>query len=196
MCIFRGLLVTFARLKRIHSQASSLEDFKNLEKIVSETVLVPSLEINRRAILGSLLLLKQALEKASAQKMGTGFQSLHVGHPRVPAAFVTCIPEVRDVTLRVPHALLGQVLSNIDELFDRTEFSAAPDPGWPDCFNSGVFVFQPSLETHGLLLQHATDHGSFDGERRDAGGGWEGRGPFPAPIPLPHPHSPWIWEWH
>ncbi|XP_045850349.1 glycogenin-2-like isoform X6 [Meles meles] len=55
------------------------------------------------------------------------------------------------------------VLANIDELFDRTEFSAAPDPGWPDCFNSGVFVFQPSLETHGLLLQHATDHGSFDG---------------------------------
>uniref|UniRef100_A0A452Q9S9 glycogenin glucosyltransferase n=1 Tax=Ursus americanus TaxID=9643 RepID=A0A452Q9S9_URSAM len=55
------------------------------------------------------------------------------------------------------------VLSNIDELFDRTEFSAAPDPGWPDCFNSGVFVFQPSLETHGLLLQYATDHGSFDG---------------------------------
>lgn len=55
------------------------------------------------------------------------------------------------------------VLANIDELFDRTEFSAAPDPGWPDCFNSGVFVFQPSQETHGLLLQHATDHGSFDG---------------------------------
>ncbi|XP_040122333.1 glycogenin-2 isoform X2 [Oryx dammah] len=55
------------------------------------------------------------------------------------------------------------VLSNIDELFERREFSAAPDPGWPDCFNSGVFVFQPSLETHSLLLQHATDHGSFDG---------------------------------
>ncbi|XP_033276148.2 glycogenin-2 isoform X4 [Orcinus orca] len=55
------------------------------------------------------------------------------------------------------------VLSNIDELFSRRELSAAPDPGWPDCFNSGVFVFQPSLETHGLLLRHATDHGSFDG---------------------------------
>ncbi|XP_032475336.1 glycogenin-2 isoform X7 [Phocoena sinus] len=55
------------------------------------------------------------------------------------------------------------VLSNIDELFSRRELSAAPDPGWPDCFNSGVFVFQPSLETHGLLLQHATNHGSFDG---------------------------------
>ncbi|XP_032123689.1 glycogenin-2 isoform X2 [Sapajus apella] len=55
------------------------------------------------------------------------------------------------------------VLSNVDELFDRGEFSAAPDPGWPDCFNSGVFVFQPSLHTHKLLLQHATEHGSFDG---------------------------------
>ena len=68
-----------------------------------------------------------------------------------------------------PHALSPQVLSNIDELFDRREFSAAPDPGWPDCFNSGVFVFQPSLETHSLLLQHAVEHGSFDGTLR---GSW------------------------
>ncbi|XP_030623475.1 glycogenin-1b [Chanos chanos] len=55
------------------------------------------------------------------------------------------------------------VLSNIDELFDREELSAAPDPGWPDCFNSGVFVFRPSNETYGKLLQYCTEHGSFDG---------------------------------
>uniref|UniRef100_A0A8B9JWB2 glycogenin glucosyltransferase n=1 Tax=Astyanax mexicanus TaxID=7994 RepID=A0A8B9JWB2_ASTMX len=55
------------------------------------------------------------------------------------------------------------VVSNIDELFDREELSAAPDPGWPDCFNSGVFVFRPSNETYGKLLQHCTEHGSFDG---------------------------------
>ncbi|XP_035513364.1 glycogenin-1b isoform X2 [Morone saxatilis] len=55
------------------------------------------------------------------------------------------------------------VLSNIDELFDREELSAAPDPGWPDCFNSGVFVFRPSMETYGKLLQYCTEHGSFDG---------------------------------
>ncbi|XP_035513356.1 glycogenin-1b isoform X1 [Morone saxatilis] len=54
------------------------------------------------------------------------------------------------------------VLSNIDELFDREELSAAPDPGWPDCFNSGVFVFRPSMETYGKLLQYCTEHGSFD----------------------------------
>lgn len=57
-----------------------------------------------------------------------------------------------------------KVLCNIDELFDREEFSAAPDSGWPDCFNSGVFVFQPSLKTFNLLLQFASEHGSFDGK--------------------------------
>uniref|UniRef100_A0A803K685 glycogenin glucosyltransferase n=2 Tax=Xenopus tropicalis TaxID=8364 RepID=A0A803K685_XENTR len=55
------------------------------------------------------------------------------------------------------------VLCNIDELFEREELSAAPDPGWPDCFNSGVFVFTPSFETYNDLLQLATQKGSFDG---------------------------------
>ena len=52
----------------------------------------------------------------------------------------------------------------MDELFDREELSAAPDPGWPDCFNSGVFVFRPSKETYDKLLQFCTEHGSFDGK--------------------------------
>ncbi|XP_013921804.1 PREDICTED: glycogenin-1-like [Thamnophis sirtalis] len=55
------------------------------------------------------------------------------------------------------------VLCNVDELFERQELSAAPDSGWPDCFNSGVFVFQPSLKTFKHLLQFASEHGSFDG---------------------------------
>lgn len=56
------------------------------------------------------------------------------------------------------------VLQNVDDLFDRPELSAAPDIGWPDCFNSGVFVFIPSQETYTALVSHALDHGSFDGE--------------------------------
>merc|ERR1719495_1950164 len=54
-------------------------------------------------------------------------------------------------------------LSHCDELFDREEFSAAPDAGWPDCFNSGVFVFKPSLETYTKILKYANEAGSFDG---------------------------------
>ena len=39
------------------------------------------------------------------------------------------------------------VIKNSDELFEKEEFSAAPDAGWPDCFNSGVFVFRPNINT-------------------------------------------------
>lgn len=55
------------------------------------------------------------------------------------------------------------VLQNVDELFERDEFSAAPDVGWPDCFNSGVFVFKPNMETYSKLLDFAKTRGSFDG---------------------------------
>uniref|UniRef100_A0A1B6M9I6 glycogenin glucosyltransferase n=1 Tax=Graphocephala atropunctata TaxID=36148 RepID=A0A1B6M9I6_9HEMI len=55
------------------------------------------------------------------------------------------------------------VLQNSDELFEREELSAAPDAGWPDCFNSGVFVYKPSDETYKALIEFAIIHGSFDG---------------------------------
>nr|XP_029726214.1 G-box-binding factor isoform X9 [Aedes albopictus] len=55
------------------------------------------------------------------------------------------------------------VLRNCDELFEREELSAAPDVGWPDCFNSGVYVYRPSLDTFSSLMQYAVTHGSFDG---------------------------------
>ncbi|KAJ2747058.1 glycogenin glucosyltransferase [Coemansia sp. BCRC 34301] len=41
--------------------------------------------------------------------------------------------------------------------------AAAPDLGWPDCFNSGVFVARPSVATHTRLLALLASQGSFDG---------------------------------
>ncbi|XP_058466007.1 uncharacterized protein LOC131439247 isoform X2 [Malaya genurostris] len=55
------------------------------------------------------------------------------------------------------------VLRNCDELFEREELSAAPDVGWPDCFNSGVYVYRPSIDTFSSILDFAVQHGSFDG---------------------------------
>uniref|UniRef100_A0A2K6UGL7 Uncharacterized protein n=1 Tax=Saimiri boliviensis boliviensis TaxID=39432 RepID=A0A2K6UGL7_SAIBB len=52
------------------------------------------------------------------------------------------------------------VLANTDDLFEREELSAAPDPGWPDCFNS-VVIYQPSVETYNQLLSLASEQGSF-----------------------------------
>jgi len=54
-------------------------------------------------------------------------------------------------------------LQNIDELFEQPELSASCDIGWPDCFNSGMFVFAPSRDTYDALLAFAKENGSFDG---------------------------------
>lgn len=55
------------------------------------------------------------------------------------------------------------VLQCIDDLFERPDFSACPDSGWPDCFNTGLFVCKPSLETMQELIRKAASAGSFDG---------------------------------
>lgn len=61
-------------------------------------------------------------------------------------------------------------LRNIDSLFDLTEgldanvpIAAAPDIGWPDIFNSGVFVTCPSLTIYNSLVGRAKAGLSFDG---------------------------------
>jgi glycogenin len=51
-----------------------------------------------------------------------------------------------------------------DELFDLdANFAAAPDIGWPDCFNSGVMVFKPNMADFYSLLALAQRGISFDG---------------------------------
>lgn len=55
------------------------------------------------------------------------------------------------------------IVKNCDELFENDELSAAPDVGWPDCFNSGVFVLRPSAETFKKLIEFSSEYGSFDG---------------------------------
>lgn len=56
------------------------------------------------------------------------------------------------------------VLKNIDSLFEEcSELSAAPDSGWPDSFNSGLFVLRPSESTFASLKKRMSLEGSWDG---------------------------------
>ncbi|KAL2871122.1 uncharacterized protein BJX67DRAFT_369959 [Aspergillus lucknowensis] len=51
-----------------------------------------------------------------------------------------------------------------DELFDLdVDFAAAPDVGWPDCFNSGVMVLRPNMQDYFALKALAERGISFDG---------------------------------
>lgn len=45
----------------------------------------------------------------------------------------------------------------------RPEIAAVADLGWPDFFNSGVFVFVPSEVTYRQLCEFAVTIGTFDG---------------------------------
>ncbi|CEL09127.1 Putative Glycogenin [Aspergillus calidoustus] len=51
-----------------------------------------------------------------------------------------------------------------DELLSLdVDFAAAPDVGWPDCFNSGVMVLRPNLQDYYALRALAERGISFDG---------------------------------
>lgn len=57
------------------------------------------------------------------------------------------------VVLRAPNELLKM----------DTAFAAAPDIGWPDCFNSGMMVLNPNMGDYYALLALAQRGISFDG---------------------------------
>lgn len=51
-----------------------------------------------------------------------------------------------------------------DELFHLpADFAAAPDIGWPDCFNSGVMMLTPNMGDYWALQTMASAGTSFDG---------------------------------
>lgn len=51
-----------------------------------------------------------------------------------------------------------------DELFALdVNFAAAPDVGWPDCFNSGLMVLRPNMQDYYSLKALAERGISFDG---------------------------------
>ncbi|GAA6029786.1 hypothetical protein JCM8097_001049 [Rhodosporidiobolus ruineniae] len=56
------------------------------------------------------------------------------------------------------------VLRPLSHLFDLpVPFAAAPDQGWPDSFNSGVFVAEPSKDTFEALVRMMRERGTWDG---------------------------------
>ncbi|KAF5505120.1 Glycogenin-1 [Colletotrichum siamense] len=58
------------------------------------------------------------------------------------------------------------VMSNLDHLFSLPldiPFAAAPEIGFPDCFNSGVMLLRPDMATFAELTAFATHVDSFDG---------------------------------
>jgi len=71
--------------------------------------------------------------------------------------------ELTDITRVVLLDADTLVLKNVDELFDRPGFAAAPDFFLPDRFNSGVMVIPPSKETFARMVEALSIAPSYDG---------------------------------
>jgi len=54
------------------------------------------------------------------------------------------------------------------------EFSAVPDVGWPDIFNSGVMVFSPGEDKFQEVMDLLKDKGSWDGADQGLLNEWRG----------------------
>ncbi len=55
------------------------------------------------------------------------------------------------------------VMQNVDDLFERPSIAAAPDYLWPDRFNSGVIVLEPSADTFARMMDVLARTQSYDG---------------------------------
>jgi glycogenin len=85
------------------------------------------------------------------------FSKLHVFNPALFPYDRLCFLDSDVLVLKE----FDSVFSYLDD--DETVFAAAPDIGWPDAFNSGVFCFKPSSGLYAGLVSHADQFGSFDG---------------------------------
>ncbi|KAI8825060.1 nucleotide-diphospho-sugar transferase [Fimicolochytrium jonesii] len=117
-----------------------------LERAYDRVVPVPLLRSNES---GNLQLLGRA-------ELDVTFTKLHVFDPEVSGLDKVVFLDA-DV----------MVTRNLDRLFDYLTadvvFAAAPDIGWPDCFNSGVFAAVPRRDIFEGLVRTVAGSGSFDG---------------------------------
>ncbi|KAJ3233537.1 Glycogenin-2 [Chytriomyces hyalinus] len=95
------------------------------------------------------------------------YTKLHVFDPNVIGAHITRIVFLDADTLPLrPIDGLFSVLDGVSSDgidYPGPVFAAAPDIGWPDIFNSGVFVAKPNKEIFNALCWDAQYSGSFDG---------------------------------
>ncbi|KAJ3235487.1 hypothetical protein HDU78_005152 [Chytriomyces hyalinus] len=95
------------------------------------------------------------------------YTKLHVFDPSVIGAHITRIVflDADTLPLRPIDGLFSVLDGDSSGGFDNAGpvFAAAPDVGWPDIFNSGVFVAKPNKEIFDALCWDAQYAGSFDG---------------------------------
>ncbi|ORY82094.1 nucleotide-diphospho-sugar transferase [Protomyces lactucae-debilis] len=154
------LLLNDGYLKGAQVLAHSLRDLGT----TCELVIMVSSAVSDRALAGLVELYDEVIEVQPISNPSTDNLNL-LGRLDLLASF-TKIALWRQVQYEKIIFLDADtvVLQSIDHLFDLdVPFAAAPDIGWPDIFNSGVFLTKPSIGNYAALRRLAASGVSFDG---------------------------------
>nr|AAZ14921.1 putative glycogenin [Coprinellus disseminatus] len=168
-----GALAQVAALRDIHSPAGadSLADqppVPNVCLVTPESVDVSTIKLLRRAF--DLVVGVEILEDANER----GLQLL--GRPDLTTVLtklhVFRLTQFSKVIFLDADVLPLRPISHLFQL--PHEFSAAPDVGWPDIFNSGVLVLTPGEDKFNELNDLLKSKGSWDGGDQGLLNEWQG----------------------
>ncbi|KAJ3823284.1 glycogenin [Lentinula raphanica] len=165
-----GALTLAAALRDVHpSPAISPEvEFQTLCLVTPETVGVSTIKLLRKAfdvVIGVELIAQndeKGLQLLGRPDLNEVLTKLHVFRLTQYAKIIFLDADVLPV----------QPLSHLFTI--PHEFSAAPDVGWPDIFNSGVLVLSPGEEKFAELQELLKSKGSWDGGDQGILNEWRG----------------------
>ncbi|KAF9648492.1 nucleotide-diphospho-sugar transferase, partial [Thelephora ganbajun] len=165
-----GALTLAAALRDIHpTPAAEPEvDFQTICLVTPETVDVSSIKLLRGAF--DLVIGVEIIDDENMK----GLELL--GRPDLGAA-LTKLHTFRLTQFTKVIYLDSDVLPirPISHLFTLDhEFSAVPDVGWPDIFNSGVMVFSPGEDKFKEIMDLLKEKGSWDGADQGLLNEWRG----------------------
>lgn len=151
-----GALVTAASIKRTEEASTRKYDLVCL--VTLDTVSVQSIKALRQ--------IYDLVISAEEIRSGHSEHELNLlGRPDLSSTITKIhiwrLTQYEKVIYLDSDTLLLKPISHLFEL--ASPFSACPDIGWPDCFNTGLMVTSPSSETFEKIFQHFLSHGSWDG---------------------------------
>ncbi|KAI0052520.1 glycosyltransferase family 8 protein [Auriscalpium vulgare] len=165
-----GALTLAAALRDVHPSPAALPevDFQTVCLVTPETVDVSSIKLLRKAF--NVVIGVEILEEDNAR----GLQLL--GRPDLTTVLTKLhafrLTQYSKVIFLDADILPTRPLSHLFTL--PHEFSAVPDVGWPDIFNSGLLVFSPGEDKFNDLMTLSKTKGSWDGGDQGLLNEWRG----------------------
>ncbi|KAK2118934.1 Glycogenin-1, partial [Saguinus oedipus] len=127
---FVTLTTNYAYTKGVPARGSPLKQHRTTRRLVVVTTLKVSDSMRN--------FLETVFDKVIMLDVMDSSDSTHLTLMKRPELGAT-LAKLHGSSRSIQNVYSSLVLGNIDDLFEREELLAAPDQGWPNCFNSGVF---------------------------------------------------------